>query len=72
MQTPETSTDRVDMATGTLGSLVLNLGYLLLVHGWNAGSAAELRMPGKVFLTALAGTLGIVMILLKVLLSHLH
>jgi hypothetical protein len=45
---------------------------LLMVHGWNAGSAAELRMPGKVFLTALAGTLGIVMILLKVLLSHLH
>jgi hypothetical protein len=29
---PTTRADRVDMAIGTAGSLVLNLGYLLLFH----------------------------------------
>lgn len=48
MQTPETSTDRVDMATGTLGSLVLNLGYLLLVHG-------DQRMLLMLFATVVIG-----------------
>lgn len=42
------TTDRVDMTLGTLGSLVLNTGYLLLVH-------ADQRMLLMLFVSAIVG-----------------
>jgi hypothetical protein len=43
-----TASDRVDLAVGTLGSLVLNLGYLLLFHG-------DQRMLLLLFASAVVG-----------------
>lgn len=49
VQTPGTSTnDRVDLAFGTAGSFLVNLGYLLVVHG-------DQRMLLMLFASALVG-----------------
>lgn len=45
---------------------------LLMVYGWRAGQAAGLSRLGRLAMTVAAGALGVVMILLKVLLGHLH
>ncbi|MBO9521005.1 MAG: hypothetical protein J7518_05650 [Nocardioidaceae bacterium] len=42
------STDRLDLAVGTLGSLVANLGYLLIFHG-------DQRMLLLLFASAVVG-----------------
>lgn len=42
------TTDRIDLAFGTVGSLVLNLGYLLLFHG-------DQRMLLLLFASAVVG-----------------
>jgi hypothetical protein len=45
---------------------------LLMIYGWAAGSASGLSAAGRLLLTAAAGTLGALMILLKVAIVHLH
>jgi hypothetical protein len=45
---------------------------LLMVYGWKAGQAAGLSGLAQLGMTVAAGTLGVLMILLKVLLVHLH
>jgi hypothetical protein len=45
---------------------------LLMVFGWKASHAAGLRGVAQLGMTVAAGALGIVMILLKVILVHLH
>jgi hypothetical protein len=45
---------------------------LLMIYGWAAGRASGLRGPALFLMTAAAGTLGALMILLKALLIHLH
>lgn len=46
---------------------------MLAIYAWAAGHAAQLRGPRLVFVTAIAGLLGILMIVLKnVVLVHLH
>ena len=56
-QIPTKTQDRVDLAIGTAGSLVLNLGYLLLVHG-------DQRMLLMLFASVLVG-MGMLMTLSK-------
>ena len=43
---------------------------LLLVHGWAAGRAADLRGLRLLVATSISGALGVVMILLKLLVTH--
>jgi hypothetical protein len=45
---------------------------LLIVYGWKAGQAAGLSGLAQFGMTVAAGALGLLMILLKVLLVHLH
>jgi hypothetical protein len=45
---------------------------LLLIYGWSAGRAAGLGKASQLLLTAAAGGLGALMILLKVVIVHLH
>lgn len=45
---------------------------LLMIYGWAAGSASRLSTAGRLLLTAAAGALGALMILLKVVIVHLH
>jgi hypothetical protein len=45
---------------------------LLMVYGWRAGRSAGLSGLAQLSITVAAGALGILMILLKVLLVHLH
>jgi len=46
---------------------------LLMIYAWSAGRAAQLRGRQLLLITAVAGALGLVMILLKdVVLIHLH
>jgi hypothetical protein len=46
---------------------------MLAIYAWAAGHAAQLRGPRLVFVTTIAGLLGILMIVLKnVVLVHLH
>ena len=43
---------------------------LLVAHGWAAGRAARLRGPRLLVVTLIAGAFGVVMILLKLLVTH--
>ena len=45
---------------------------LLMIYGWAAGRASRLGRAGQLLLTATAGALGMLMILLKVVIVHLH
>jgi hypothetical protein len=45
---------------------------LLMFYGWAAGRASGLRGIAQFLMTAAAGTLGTLMILLKVVIVHLH
>jgi len=45
---------------------------LLMVYGWRAGRYAGLRGPAQALMTVVAGVLGILMIVLKIALGHLH
>jgi hypothetical protein len=45
---------------------------LLTVYGWAAGRASDLRGVAQFVMTASAGALGMLMILLKVAIVHLH
>ena len=55
-------------AYAALGTTVV----MLIYYGWSAGRASGLRGITLVIMTAAAGALGIVMILLKVAIVHLH
>jgi hypothetical protein len=50
-------------------ALIVAIG-LLLVHGWNAGRAAELHGLRLFVTTSISGALGVAMILLKLLVTH--
>ena len=43
---------------------------LLLVHGWSAGTAAGLRGLRLLAVTLIAGAFGVMMILLKLFVTH--
>jgi hypothetical protein len=43
---------------------------LLVAHGWAAGRAAQLRGPRLLVVTLIAGSFGVMMILLKLLITH--
>jgi hypothetical protein len=43
---------------------------LLLVHGWAAGRAVQLRGLRLLAVTLIAGAFGVMMILLKLLVTH--
>ena len=45
---------------------------LLLFYGWTAGRASDMRGTAQLLMTVSAGTLGVLMILLKVVIVHLH
>jgi predicted membrane protein len=45
---------------------------LLAWYGWSAGTAAGLHGRARLVMTALAASLGLLMILLKIVLVHLH
>ena len=45
---------------------------LLMFYGWTAGRASGMRGTAQLLMTVSAGTLGVLMILLKVLIVHLH
>lgn len=45
---------------------------MLIYYGWSAGHASGLRGSALVIMTSAAGALGVVMILLKVVIAHLH
>ena len=51
---------------------LLVITTLLMLYGWRAGRASGLRGFPLVGMTLLAGALGLLMILLKVALVHLH
>jgi hypothetical protein len=51
--------------------LVVTL-LLLMIYGWAAGRASGLRGVALLLMTAAAGALGALMILLKALIVHLH
>jgi len=52
-----------------MGALVVTV-VLLVAHGWAAGRAAQLRGPRLLLVTLIAGAFGVVMILLKLLVTH--
>jgi hypothetical protein len=54
-----------------LAALIATVG-LLLVYGWRAGRSARLHGFAQFAITALAGGFGVLMIALKILLTHLH
>ena len=58
-------------STAALIALIV-IVVLLMVYGWAAGRALELRGPVHVGVALLAGGFGLLMIALKVSLSHLH
>jgi hypothetical protein len=62
----EAGASAVAAANIALGVTVL----LLLVHGWTAGRAADLRGFRLLVVTMIAGSLGVVMILLKNFVVH--
>jgi hypothetical protein len=45
---------------------------MLIYYGWSAGRASGLRGAALALMTAAAGALGMLMVLLKVVISHLH
>lgn len=45
---------------------------MLIYYGWSAAHASGLRGTALVIMTTAAGALGIVMVLLKVVIAHLH
>jgi hypothetical protein len=45
---------------------------MLTFYGWSAGRASGLRGVALFLMTAAAGTLGALMILLKIIIAHLH
>lgn len=45
---------------------------LLMIYGWAAGRASGLRGVAQLLMTAAAGALGVLLILLKVVIGHLH
>jgi len=45
---------------------------LLIMHGYNAGRVAGLRGRQRVFVTVIAGLLGVAMVILKSVLQHHH
>jgi hypothetical protein len=57
--------------TAAITALVLTM-MLLARHGWKGGTAAGLRGAARVGMTAVAASLGLLMILLKIVLVHLH
>ena len=57
--------------SAALIALCVTVG-LLMLYGWKAGRAAGLSGLGQLGMTIAAGALGLLMILLKVLLVHLH
>lgn len=61
-------------ATRTTAAVIalIVITVLLVLHGWRAGRAASLRGLPLVVMTLLAGALGLLMILLKVLLVNIH
>lgn len=65
----EAGASAVVAANIALGATVV----LLLVHGWTAGRAADLRGVRLLIVTLIAGSLGVVMILLKnFVVTNLH
>jgi hypothetical protein len=65
---------RVIGATTSAAALIA-LGVtvaLLMLYGWKAGRSAGLRGLAQLSMAVAAGALGILMILLKVILVHLH
>lgn len=51
---------------------LLAIVLLLVVYGWSAGRTAGLRGWRQLAMTAAAGSLGVLMIALKVAMGHLH
>jgi hypothetical protein len=45
---------------------------MLTIYGWSAGRASRLRGIALFLMTAAAGALGVLMILLKIVITHLH
>ncbi len=45
---------------------------LLIMHGYNAGRTAGLRGKQRLFVTIIAGLLGVAMVILKSVLQHHH
>jgi hypothetical protein len=59
------------VATRTAATVALIVAIaLLLVHGWTAGRASQLRGARLVAVTLIAGAFGVMMILLKLLVTH--
>jgi hypothetical protein len=65
---------RLAGATASTAALIalIVIVVLLLFYGWAAGRALALRGPALLGVTLLAGGFGLLMIALKVSLSHLH
>lgn len=65
---------RLAGATASTAALIalIVIVVLLLFYGWAAGRALALRGPALLAVTLLAGAFGLLMIALKVSLSHLH
>jgi hypothetical protein len=57
--------------TSALIGLIVTVS-LLMAYGWSAGRSAGLPMLGRIGLTVLAAVLGLLMITLKVAITHLH
>lgn len=45
---------------------------LLTYYGWSAGRASSMRGLGLLLMTSIAAAMGILMILLKILIAHVH
>src|SRR3954452_8034003 len=63
------------LGAGTTEAAYAALGVtvvLLTYYGWSAGRASGLRGKPLLLMTAVAGSLGLVMIGLKLLINHLH
>ncbi len=58
----------VESAFAALGVTVALLGF----HGWSAARSAGMRGLALLLMTSLAGALGVLMIVLKIVITHLH
>lgn len=58
----------VGAAFAALGVTVALLGF----HGWSAARSAGMRGLALFLMTSLAGALGVLMIVLKIVITHLH
>jgi hypothetical protein len=55
------------------GYIALTVTVVMLTfYGWSAGRASALHGVALLLMTAAAGTLGLLMILLKIVIAHLH